>query len=296
MVNVQNIPTLLPSSGPFAPCNTQNRIPAKKSGRPPKSTIIQDPIARRAIKRSLRHNRATEERDINERVGVLDEPPSDDWSAEDETRVNRILQEDGGFRLAKTKFKHCPALAETLRKIQRVEDFDRTSVHSIHKIARSEVEAKGETPSQLSALLYELGETIGTNGVKTNYPEDTWTRLGEDPLPLTIEDLRNIQATIDGMQWPEEEIYEDFACTTTQALKSYMAAKTDKIVIPQHTVLLDFMERSYKKILRHCLIREGEESLSGDEVSPAQVDDSSNLGREPSQARSLRLSPPIDTE
>ncbi|CEI68289.1 unnamed protein product [Fusarium venenatum] len=119
----------------------------------------------------------------------------------------------------------CPVIAETIRKVDADRSFGGIqSVHSLHKEARVEAQANEITPGFHSELLYHIGETVAAAGSRDLSEGDgIVNQLGREVLPLTLEDLKNVQRAIDTMQWPAGD--DSYACTTTEALQSYNVAK-----------------------------------------------------------------------
>ncbi|KAM0233199.1 hypothetical protein ACHAPO_007278 [Fusarium lateritium] len=147
----------------------------------------------------------------------------------------------------------CPAIIETFNRVRIAVDSDNTPVlHSVHKEVRSELESRGETSSQLSALLYQIGEIVSRKAKLDVPPEQgICIQFGREVLPLTIEDLMVVQKAIDNMEWPEG--YECFACTTSEALSSYKHHTNTDHDIPGYDALCDFFERANKQVIRDCL-------------------------------------------
>ncbi|OBS20690.1 hypothetical protein FPOA_07029 [Fusarium poae] len=146
----------------------------------------------------------------------------------------------------------CPAITQTVnRVINEIESGLMPRLHAVHRDVRSQVLSRGETPSQLSVLLCQIGEIVLRNAA-TAVPSEQGisVQFGREVLPLTLEDLTVVQTAIDSMEWPEG--YGSFACTTAEALFSYNLTDTRRD-IPGRDTLADFFERGHKQLLRDCL-------------------------------------------
>ncbi|KAH7210895.1 uncharacterized protein BKA55DRAFT_698024 [Fusarium redolens] len=158
--------------------------------------------------------------------------------------------------------------------------------HEMHEQARDRASREGESPSEFSDLLYQVGEAVYRD--KTVRPkvepeyEAVWGFLA---LPLTVWDLRVLSKVVDSMNFRPEWNY-----SVEDALKGWKAENSGHELPTQDKLSLVY-EFSQKNVFRHMRIRKRKAPTDAGN-DEEQRPDSSPFNDENESEQGIIFSPP----